>query len=207
MQSFAKAIELGCHRAELDIHVSMDNVAVVIHDASVERTTNGNGLVENLTLVQLQSLDAGGGQRIPTLREVMDLCRHKISLQIELKAKNSPPLVAALVREAWAMDDLVITSFDLALLTQCAALLPAVPLGLLNREPHLDMIATAEKHGHRWICPRFDIATQDLVIKAHGKRLSVYVYHVNKPEIAQNLAGWGVDAIGTDFPDLLQRAL
>jgi glycerophosphoryl diester phosphodiesterase len=207
LQSFAKAIELGCDRAELDVHLSSDNVPVVIHDSTLERTTNGKGLVANLTLAELKALDAGSGQQIPTLREVMDFCRNKISLQIELKATGSPPLVAALTEEAWGVGRLVVTSFDLSLLKQFGALLPAVPLGLLNRDPRLDMIATAETHGHRWICPRFDIATPDLVTQAKSKRLQVYVYHVNNTEIAHNLLDWGVDAIGTDYPDLLRRAV
>lgn len=207
LKAFAKAIELGCDRAELDVHVSLDHVPVVIHDEALERTTNGQGPVSNLTVAQLKALNAGEGEQIPTLREVMDLCRGKIGLQIELKAKSSPSLVADLVQKDWGLDNLVITSFDLSLLTQFATLLPAVPLGLLNRDERFDMITTAQEHGHGWICPRFDIATADLVTKAHAKRLWVYVYHVNKPEIAHNLLGWGADAIGTDFPDLVRRVV
>ncbi len=79
-----------------------------------------------------------------------------------------------------------------------------MPVGLLNRDQRLDMITTAHEYGHEWICPRFDVATSDLVAKAHGKGLRVYVYHVNQPEIARNLFQWGVDAIGTDFPDLVR---
>ena len=207
LRSFAKAIELGCDRAELDVHVSLDQVPVVIHDDTVERTTNGKGLVRSLTVSQLRALDAGEGEKIPTLREVMDLCRKKISLQIELKGKTSPPLVADLVENDWGLENLVITSFDLSLLTQFAALLRAVPLGLLNRDGRFDMITTGQENRHAWICPRFDIATSDLVAKAHGNGLRVYVYHVNKSEIARALFGWGTDAIGTDFPDLVRQAV
>lgn len=207
LRSFAKAIELGCDRAELDVHVSLDQVPVVIHDDTVERTTNGKGLVSSLTVSQLKALDAREGEKIPTLCEVMDLCRKKIGLQIELKGKASPPLVADLVQKDWGLDGLVITSFDLSLLTQFAALLPAVPLGLLNKDGRCDMIATGQENRHAWICPRFDIVTSDLVTKAHDKGLRVYAYHVNKSELARALFGWGTDAIGTDFPDVVRHAV
>jgi len=206
LKSFSRAIDMGCQRVEMDIQVSKDRVPVIMHDERVDRTTGGKGLVGELTLAELKSLDAGDGERIPTLEEVIELCRGKIALQIELKAKNSPALVAALVERRTGSDSLVVTSFDLALLRQFAALLPPVPLGLLNRDANLDMIATAVENRHRWICPRFDIATQPLVAAAHGSGLLVYVYHVIERRLASQFMDWGVDAIGTDFPDLLSGA-
>jgi glycerophosphoryl diester phosphodiesterase len=203
--SFARAIELGCHRAELDVQVSADGVAVIMHDATVDRTTCGQGPVSALTLEQLKQLNAGGGERIPTLEEVMALCRHKIALQIELKAKASPPLVARLIERAWDAEKTVITSFDLELLDKFAALMPAIPLGLLNRDAALDMIGLASVHNHPWICPRVDIASAELIERAHRSALKVYVYHVNRSEQAEALIRWGADAIGTDHPEMVAR--
>src|SRR5262245_46192344 len=152
LRSFARAIELGCHRTELDVQVSADGTAVVMHDATVDRTTDGRGAVSALTVAELKKLDAGAGEKIPTLEEVMDLCRHKIDLQIELKAKKSPALVADLIKRAWEPRKTVVTSFDLELLNEFAVLIPAIPLGLLNRDAALDMIGVASAHRHRWIC-------------------------------------------------------
>jgi glycerophosphoryl diester phosphodiesterase len=207
LRSFARAIELGCQRAELDVQVSADGVAVIMHDATVDRTTNGQGAVSALTLEQLKELDAGGGEKIPTLEEVMALCRHRIALQIELKAKKSPPLVAALIERAWDIDKTVVTSFDLELLDQFAALMPAISLGLLTRDAGLDMIGLASVHNHCWICPRVDIASADLIARAHGAALKVYVYHVNRSDQAEALIRWGADAIGTDHPEMVARPL
>ena len=207
LRSFARAIDLGCRRAELDVQVSADGVAVVMHDATVDRTTDGQGAVSALTLQRLKELDAGTGEKIPTLEEVMALCRHRIDLQIELKAKNSPPLVARLIERAWDAPNTVITSFDLDLLDDFAALMPTIPLGLLNRNADLDMIRVASTHRHLWICPRADIATADLVERAHRSAFKVYVYHVNRSEQAESLIRWGVDAIGTDHPEIVAQLL
>jgi glycerophosphoryl diester phosphodiesterase len=205
LKAFAKGMALGCQRLELDVQVSADSIPVVIHDATVDRTTNGKGAVESLTLAELKSLDAGDGEKIPTLEQVMRLCRNKVDLQIELKAKNSPPLVAELIKRHWNKQGVVITSFDLRLLDQFAAILPDIPRGLLNKEPDFDMIAAAEKHGHKWICPRADIVNPQLIENAHGVGMLVYVYHVNNRGMAERLIRWGADAIGTDFPEMVSE--
>ena len=143
LKSFAKAIELGCQRVELDIHLSKDGVPVVIHDPTVDRTTNGKGAVKRLLLAELKKLDAGGGESIPTLTDVMNLCRGKVELQIELKDPDCFPVVAELVNRQWSQKPVVVTSFDLSLLKEFATLMPDVPLGLLNKNPDLDMITVA----------------------------------------------------------------
>jgi glycerophosphoryl diester phosphodiesterase len=202
LKSFAKAIELGCQRVELDVHLSEDEVPVVIHDPNLDRTTNGKGPVNRLPLVELKKLDAGEGESIPTLVEVMDFCRGKAELQIELKDPDCPSAVAELIRERQDRKNMVVTSFDLPLLNKFAALMPDVPAGLLNKDPDLDMVTVAREHHHRWICPHFNAVTPELVTEAHQAGLLVYAYHVKDRQIANRLALWGVDAIGTDFPEI-----
>lgn len=205
LKSFSKALELGCLRVELDVHVSADGVPVVIHDSTLDRTTDGRGPVRNQTLRDLKRLDAGEGEQIPTLLEVMELCREKAELQIELKDPLAPPLVARLIQKNWNPEKAVITSFDRLLLAEFGALLPEIPRGLLARDPSLDLVVIAREQGHRWICPRQNIVNRSLVQSAHAARIQVYVYHVNDARIARELFLWGVDAIGTDYPDLLSR--
>jgi glycerophosphoryl diester phosphodiesterase len=84
--SFEKAIELGCDRAELDVRLSKDGEIFVMHDAAVDRTTDGHGLVAEMTGDELKNLNCPSGQKIPTLQEAIDVCKGKIDLQIELKA-------------------------------------------------------------------------------------------------------------------------
>jgi len=207
LKSFETAIALGCQRVELDVQVSADGIPVVMHDETLDRTTNGRGRVDVLILAELKALDAGQGERIPTLQEVMELCRGKVEMQIELKARSSPRLVADLIKRAWRSDHAVTTSLQLALLDEFAGLMPDIPLGLLNNKTDLDMVTVAKERGHNWICPRVDIVTQQLVQKAHASALRVYVYHVNEGNAALKLISWGVDAIGTDYPDMVSELL
>ncbi len=207
LKSFEAGIASGCHRVELDVQVSADGVAVVMHDVTVDRTTDGKGRVDGMDLGALKRLDAGEGERIPTLEEVMNLCRHRVGLQIELKASSSPALVAQLIDRCWGRGDVVVTSFQLALLDEFSLLIPEIPCGVLNNKSEFDMVTIAARHGHRWICPRANIATEILVRTAHRVGLMVYAYHVNEALLAANLIRWGVDAIGTDYPLMVTALL
>ncbi|MBI4497497.1 MAG: glycerophosphodiester phosphodiesterase [Chloroflexi bacterium] len=120
LASFAAALDLGVDGVEFDVHLSRDGIPVVIHDPTLERTTNGHGLVSDLTLAELRSLDAGAGERIPTLREVVDLVRGNVELQVEIKG-TTPGMVAATVavlRESGMLDATLVTSFHHALVRE-----------------------------------------------------------------------------------------
>ena len=207
LKSFARAIELGCQRVEMDVYVSADLIPVVIHDPTLDRTTDGKGPVAAMTFAQLKQLDAGDGERIPSLAEVMHLCRGRVAIQVELKGQGSPALVAKQIEEPWGCHNVVITSFELPLLDEFSRILPAIPMGLLNKNPTLDMIAIALERRHQWICPRFDIVDQDLVGRAHEAALLIYAYHVNDRQTTARLIGWRVDAIGTDHPEMVANIL
>ncbi len=202
LKSFARAIEMGCQRVEFDVHLSRDGTPVVIHDATVDRTTNGEGAVRSLSLTELKRLDAGQGESIPTLMEVIDFCRGKVDLQIELKGEGCPPAVAGVLNRCWDPKKVVVTSFNLSMLKDFAAILPEVAVGLLNKDPNRDMVRVALDGGHRWICPRYDVVSRAWVAQAHKVGLLVYVYHVNDREVARKIAPWGVDALGTDYPEI-----
>jgi glycerophosphoryl diester phosphodiesterase len=202
LKSFAKAVEMGCQRVEFDVHLSRDGVPVVIHDDTLDRSTNGKGPVRSLTLAELKRLDAGEGESIPTLTEVMDFCREKVDLQIELKGQGCPPAVADLLSKRWDPKRVVVTSFDLSMLAEFAVIMPGIAVGLLNKDPKLEMVKVALSGGHRWIGPRFDAVTRVRVNLAHGAGLLVYVYHVNERKVARKIVSWGVDAMGTDYPEI-----
>ena len=125
MASFAKAIELQADMTELDIHLSKDGELIVIHDSSVDRTTNGKGLVCDLTLEQIKNLDAGSwfapefaGQRVPVLGEVMEFIKGKIDLNVEVKASPQgvyPGIIDRLIEEIERhdmVDSVVVSSFQ-----------------------------------------------------------------------------------------------
>jgi glycerophosphoryl diester phosphodiesterase len=111
LPSFQMAIAIGCDRAELDVRSTKDGQIVVFHDDEVSRLTNGVGLVSEMTLSELKKLDCEQGEKIPTLQEVIDVCKNKIDLQIELKADGTPELVNDIVLKNDIQDQVVITSF------------------------------------------------------------------------------------------------
>ena len=118
LHSFQYAIEIGCDRTELDVRLSKDNEIIVIHDDEVSRVTDGKGIVKELTLREIKEFNYPDNQKLSTLQEVIDLCKNKISLQIELKAEGTPQLVNQLVLKNGIENEVVVTSFDLNLLQE-----------------------------------------------------------------------------------------
>ncbi len=110
LAAFRRALELGVAGIELDVHLSADGVPVVIHDETVDRTTNGEGAVAGLTVAHLRELDAGQGEYVPTLAEVLDLVGDRVHVDIEVKANAAGE---AVLREVRGRDTRwVISSFD-----------------------------------------------------------------------------------------------
>jgi len=193
--SFQKAIELGCDAIELDVRLSKDNRLVVIHDHKVNRTTNGKGSVSKMTLAEIKELDCDG-QKIPTLQEVIDICN--IDLQIELKVKGTPLPVYNTIIENGILSRVLVTSFDTELLKEIKSLDSNIKTGFLFRRK-----TRKSWEGYSAICPKSSIVNKKIIDKAHGLGVEVYVYHVDNKKLAERLINWGVDGIGTDYPDLL----
>lgn len=200
--SFETAIMIGCDRAELDVRLSKDNHVVVIHDKEISRVTNGTGLVHELSLEQLQSFELPDGQTIPTLQEVIDFCKGRIDVQIELKARGTPKPVHKILMQKSFADHAIITSFDAELLKEIKELNPELVVGLLFKEDSETIWESVEWIPVDIIGPRASIVTEELVKKAHSRGITVYAYHVNEKETGEALRALGVDEIGTDFPKL-----
>jgi len=111
LRGFRKAIELGVDYVEFDVRRCNGGQIVVIHDETVDRTTNGKGLVADLTIPQLKALDAGKGERIPTLQEAIECCKGKVKMLIELKEKSLEDEVVATIIDNDAVDDVIVQSF------------------------------------------------------------------------------------------------
>src|SRR3989344_4626849 len=98
LAAFAKALEIGVDIIELDVRVCKTGELVVFHDMALERTTNGNGLVADTSLEELKKLDAGGGEQVPTLKEVIDLVNKRVVLNIEMKGKGVVEQLATILK-------------------------------------------------------------------------------------------------------------
>ena len=206
MASFAKALELDVDVIELDVHLCKSGEAVVIHDQRLDRTTNGKGLVSAKTLRELKSLDAGKGQTIPTLREVIEGVNKRAVIDIELKAEGTAGEVAKILQEyiqdrGWEADRFMLSSFDHHELMRCHALLPRVPFGPIFAAKFLDYARFAREMQAHLIKPFFEFLDEAFVRDAHNRGLKVITWTVNLPEDMRKMAGLGVDGMVSNYPD------
>lgn len=204
LASFRMAINIGCNRAELDVNRTKDGQVVVFHDDEVSKLTNGVGFVSEMTLTALKALDCEQGEKIPTLQEVIDVCKNKINLQIELKSDGTPELVNDLILKNDIQKQVVITSFRDYLLKEIKQLNPDLKVGLLfnTNEVMSKIWELAGSIPLDFFAPFSGLVTKEFVDKAHSFGKSVYAYRVNEKELGDKLIEMGVDDIGTDFPKL-----
>jgi len=204
--AFKKAIDLGCDKVELDVRLTKDNQIVVIHDDDINRTTNGRGEVSQLTLKQIKKFNCSEKQKIPTLQEVIDLCKDKIDLQIELKAEGTAKLVNDLIIENDILANITVTSFKYRFLQKMFILNRKVDLGLLFENyiisKRIILWIIGRLIGINYVCPNYPVVNKKIVDKAHRLGMRVYVFDVKTKEEGQKLIAMGVDEIGTDFPKL-----
>ena len=175
-----------------------------IHDAKLDRTTNGRGYVSRKTFAQLRALDAGLGERIPTLREVFETVDRRAFINIELKGRRTAGPVRALIaefveRHGWRYEDFVVSSF---LRTELRAITdPRIPIALLLTRPTKLYALSAQSVRASSVNPALRFVTQRFVENAHRRGLKVFVYTVNEPEDIARMREWGVDGVFTDFPE------
>lgn len=216
------AFELALHRGadgiQLDVHLSRDDQLVVIHDFTLERTTDGAGPVRGLTVRELKRLDAGGwrgrpfvGQRVQTLQEVLERFRDRTRFWIELK--GGPELYAGIEEQVVSMIEIydvvercLVQSFDRGSLAHIHGMNRDVKLGVLaGREPIEPLLAVPG--AAQAVCPAYDLLDREAVAGIRAAGLECYVWTVNEPAQVDRLIGWGVSGIITDQPGLLRSRL
>jgi glycerophosphoryl diester phosphodiesterase len=209
--SFQAAMNSGCDKVEMDVRVTKDRNTVVIHDATVNRTSNGKGPVLKKTLEELSKLECGQGQKIPTFREVVDFCKNRIHLIIELKEFEASKTVSEILQENGLVDSSLVVSFNSDILRDMKGTNPEIKLGLLFKKPlfkgKLEHIWKAvEQIPLDYICPRSDSLNRKMVSEARAKGLKVFAYNVNSIEVFGKMAECGVDEICTDYPRLFTQS-
>ena len=220
-----EAAKLGADLSEIDIHMSRDGVLVAIHDESVDRTTNAKGLVQELTLAELKSFDAGyqwtndGGRtfpfrgrgiKIPSLNEIFSAFPKQV-ISLEIK-QNDPPIAAALretINRHGKMKQALVSAFNARTMKVFRRLCPEIASAASNVEIqrfsrlsrlYLDRAFSVKAHAFE---VPFDSLTQHFIKAVHKKNKRIDVWTVNKAEDMERLLSWGVDGILTDFPDKL----
>jgi glycerophosphoryl diester phosphodiesterase len=216
--AFDKAVEMKADYIEIDVQRSKDGELVIIHDTSVDRTTDGTGKVGDLTFAELRSLDAGSwkgeqfkGEKIPTFDEILDRYHGKVGILIELKAPELyPGIEESIAQELKARnldvpqnEKIIIQSFNFESMKMMNQLLPKVPIGVLTSSKlHTTPEALQEFSTYAdYFNPSYGIVTKDLVDQVHSIGMKISSWTVRSQEAADFLLEMNVDAIITDYPD------
>jgi glycerophosphoryl diester phosphodiesterase len=216
--AFDKGLEMKADYIEIDVQRSKDGELVVIHDTTVDRTTDGTGKVGELTIEELRSLDAGSfkgeqfaGEKIPTFDEILDRYHGKIGILIELKAPELYPGIEEAVAQELKErnldkpqnDKIIIQSFNFESMKKMDALLPKVPIGVLTSSSlHTTEAALLEFAKYADLFnPSYGLVSKELVDKVHSLGMEIQSWTVRSPKAAQFLIDMKVDGIITDYPD------
>lgn len=209
LPGFRLAADLGCSNVELDVRLTRDGQLAVIHDETVDRTTNGSGAVASYTMEELERFDAGKGEKIPSLREVFELLKDTgTNIQIELKGPDTEDPCVRLVRELGMEQRVSFTSFFHCRVLRIKNILPELTTGILVASNPVDPIALLVQAGADRLHVNYKVIDSRLVRKVHegGKKIVAWGAVV-EPQIVDRLVAVEVDVIGSDFPDMVIERL
>jgi glycerophosphoryl diester phosphodiesterase len=212
LRAFLAAVDFGADMCEFDVRTTRDSEVVVIHDASVNRTTDGRGRVADMSAAAIKRLDAGvrfgiefRDERIPTLAEVAAALAGRCGMDVELKAAGLERRVCGILRDGGAIESAIVSSFDWGQLKIVAAQEPGLRLAPLGEKAPAALLEAASAMHAYAIAPRFDIADAELCAEAHRRGLAVYVWTVDDVSTMRRLKVAGVDAIMTNRPERLRE--
>ena len=220
LTGFRYALAKGITAFEFDVHLSADDQLVVIHDATVDRTTNGSGAVAAMTVAELARLDARSifpqwpePASVPTLAEVLDVIAGVESMELEIKTDRPDRLrrvaerVLEAIRQYDIADRVTVTSFDPVALEAVARLAPQQRLGFIAKFETADDLATASRLGARRCAIPIKTGSRERVQEAHAAGMDVTGWQGNTREDIETLLDWGVDCITSDYPSLARAVL
>ncbi|MEH7254013.1 glycerophosphodiester phosphodiesterase family protein [Neobacillus niacini] len=218
--AFDKGVQMKADYIEIDVQRSMDGELVIIHDNTVDRTTDGTGYVKDLTFEQIRSLDAGSwkgeqftGEKIPTFDEILDRYHGKTGILIELKSPELYPGIEGQVAQKLKERNLdkpqnekiIIQSFNFESMKITNSLLPKVPIGVLtSNRAHTTEQALKEFATYAdYFNPSYGIVSKELVDQVHALGMKIQSWTVRSQEAADFLLEMNVDGIITDYPDFV----
>lgn len=184
---------------EVDVRLSGDGVPVIMHDETVDRTTDGAGPVRGYTLDRLKQLDAGEGETVPTLQEVCSLLQGACGLVVEIKEPGSEAPVCDILQKSRPRD-LLVVSFHPECITEARARLPGVRTGIIPARDAGDLPSLAGDLGAAVVLPRFDLVTGDLVRRCREQGLIVIAWTLNAEDAFRRAQALGIDGFATDDP-------
>jgi glycerophosphoryl diester phosphodiesterase len=209
LRSFRRALELGAEWVELDVHL-VENSLIVFHDDHLDRRTNGTGLVADRSLAYIRSLDAGEGEKIPLLGEVMDMLAGRAGVNVELKGDRTALPAAGLLSERirsgkWKPDRILVSSFNHSELAGFKSHCPDIPIGALFKEIPSDLDWIKNILGCYSVHLARNHVEAGTVNAAHDLGMKVFVYTVNRMRDAERMKTMEVDGVFTDYPERFLR--
>lgn len=216
LAAFALAIAQGAQMIELDLHISRDNQVVVIHDETLDHTTNLKGRVDQFTLGEIKQGNAGKGERVPTLDETLDLTTGKVRLYLEIKDRRAAAETLRIVRARQCQDEVMLASFDIGLMRQLGEEVRDMELGIILGNQTLNPIVrwreafpwiALRRINYQVLCMQVELCFHYLSkrTKADGKKL--YVWTADEDRQFARMNSLGVDGIVTNKPDRLVEFL
>lgn len=202
LRSFRHADRLGLDAIELDLHLSKDGALVVMHDATVDRTTDGSGLIGDLTLAELRGLDAGSGERVPVFEEVVDAV--SAPLQAEIKDVAAAQVLADVIVRRQLEDRVTVISFHAEALRETRALLPDIPIVLVTGRSTPTAAERAVELGAYMVSCELRHLDEDIVARCHAAGLKVISWTVNTAADLRRARQLGLDGVVTDQPEISQ---
>jgi glycerophosphoryl diester phosphodiesterase len=203
LRSFKRALELGAAAVELDVHLTRDGRLAVIHDATLGRTTNGRGRVRDFTLAELQKLDAGRGEPVPSLEEALELTRGRALLLVELKEPEAAATLVRFFRDHQAFGDAMAISFWHPALKAMKEAEPRLVTGVLLVGCPADPAGLARAARADAMVLQYAYVTPDLVAAAHQNGLKVYIWNIDDVERLPPYLAMNPDLIGSNRPEVL----
>lgn len=212
--AFDLALQMGANGLETDIRTTRDGVLVLLHDATVDRTTDGHGPIYELLWADVQRLDAGSwfapafaGTRIPTLEAFLDRYAHRAHLALEIKALDIEAAVVQTLKDRDLSTSVTVTSFRWETIVAVRRLAPALHVGWLTRTFDEEAMERLVAIGAAQVCPPAALLTAELVALAKSKGLTVRAWGVSDEALMHRAIAAGADGITVNFPDKLVAAL
>lgn len=206
LPSFQKALDLNVDGIELDVHVCKTGELIVIHDFTVDRTTNGSGTVAELSLSEIKALRINDYFEVPTLEEVLELVGKKCLINIELKGHHTAKPVSHLIEKyilekGYSYEDFIVSSFQREELEMMYLINPKIHLGILSQASVSQALEWANAFSAKAIHPHFSLLTEENVRKTQEQGFKIYTWTINEKEDIERIKTYNVDGIITDFPE------
>ncbi|MEA2053082.1 MAG: glycerophosphodiester phosphodiesterase family protein [Euryarchaeota archaeon] len=208
MRAFKRAMNLGVDFIELDVRMSRDKKLVVIHDDKVDRTTNDNGYVRDLTFEEIRKLDAGKGEKIPSLEEAVDLLKKgKQRIAIEIKEPDTLEGILKIVKEEGLNNKVIIVSFWHNVLKRSKEIEPEIKTGTIFVGRAVDTVSIVKAAQSELLCLKHKFVDEEVIEECHKNDIGVNVWTVNEIEDIEKMKELGVDIISSDYPDRVLEEL